>query len=239
MSSSRCAKATSGLTLGTRTFVGVFAAPSSVNSMQLSSSALVKIINLTSGANPNYAAAYNVAYNDLKTNYPNATGAEADVIHWLQVAQQVNSGAKKFDPIAIRAVNAIASQYELGKTINLFGLEEQAASNAIAKDFFTILKNNNGTVQTFDHIIQDDALDGVVNTLGLSPAAWAGALPDSVVKCFTGFNTDTYYDTLTSAQKQEADLLHVAAFYITMDELLGEKFGLSQTTIDKIVAANM
>jgi DNA-binding transcriptional LysR family regulator len=102
--------------------------------MQVSSSALQNIQQLV--AAKNYSAAYAATLADLQSNYPAATGSDADVLTWLNIAQQVNSGAQTPAAVAIRANNAAAVQYETGNSIGLFGPEEQASSDAVATAFF-------------------------------------------------------------------------------------------------------
>jgi ELWxxDGT repeat protein len=203
--------------------------------MKLSQSGLAEV---TKDYNEgDYPAMYAAAASDLVAHYPNATGADADVISWLKTAQQVNSGAKEFHAIAIRAVNAVGVQYEQGESIGLYGPEEQRASNTIAKGFFAGIKPD-GTIQTFDQIINNDAGNGL-NSLGLSRAAWAGALPHLATKIFTDFTTDNYFYTLSPGEQQEACFLHVIATVITFDYILGEGLGLSEATLDNITETDI
>ena len=202
--------------------------------MQLSASALAQIMTLTQGANPNYPAAYAIALQDLTASNPNATGADADVLHWLAIALQVNSGATTAPAIAIRADNAAASALQLGKPLALFGPEEQAASNAVAKSFFSAIMPD-GTVPTFSHIIQLDAQAGL-GVLRLDSDAWAGAVPDAVASSpIVGFNTDNFYDSLSTAEQSEANVIHLIAADLITDEAVGLSLQLNQTEIDPII----
>jgi hypothetical protein len=195
---------------------------------------LSQTVVLGAGPQPNYSAAYTLTLKYLTKADPNATGANADVLHWLAIAQQVNSGATTAPAIAIRADNAAASALQLGKQITLFGPEEQAASNTIARSFFCAILVN-GTVPTFQHIMQIDAQSGL-GSLGLSQDAWAGAVPDLIASSpLVGFNTDNFYDTLTPAEQNEANVIHGIAADLTADEIIGLGLKLSQTTIDKII----
>jgi hypothetical protein len=206
--------------------------------VQLSSAALAQITSLTQGANPNYSAAYAVALQDLTASTPNASGSDADVLQWIAIAEQVNSGATTPQAIAIRANNVAASELILGTQIALFGPQEQAASNAIAASFFQTIIQQSGVVPDFAHVMNIDAQAGLA-VLGLPQYAWAGAVPDSVASSqLVGFATDNFYDNLTSSQQVAANVIHGIASVLATDELIGLSLGISQATIDNIIQAD-
>jgi len=176
--------------------------------LQLSSGALRQVTQAFKAGD--YPSAYQITYNDLKANYPTATGADADAIEWVGIAQQVNSGARTSAAIAIRASNKAADQLLNGRSIDLFGPEEQNSSNKIAVGFLRSVVRNNGALPAFRDIVNIDAQKGL-KALKLPPEAWAGAVPSSLSQALTGFTTNSYYGRLTAAQRQTADEIHVMA----------------------------
>ena len=213
--------------------------------MQLSAGALAQITTLLQGPNPQYASAYSVAYQDLIANYPNATGSDADVLLFLQDAQQINSGAATSVSIFVRANNIAASGLLLGTAITLFGSQNQTSSNAVASAFFNGVNGtggviaNDGNIPTFQQIANIDAQNGLAALgLGQYPEAWAGSMPDSA-QSFFGFTTNNYYDLLNANQQHESLIIHEIALGLATDEEIGLKLGLNQSTIDNIVQVDM
>ena len=140
--------------------------------LRLSSEALSQVNTIV--AQKNYAQAYQVVISDLEQTYGGISlnPVDQDVVQWLNVAIQVNSGTPSVIAVAIRANNQAAVQYEEGKTIALFGPENQASSNAVASSFFSRI-GADGTLPDFKTIQALDAGSGL-EALGLSKAAWAG-----------------------------------------------------------------
>src|SRR5258708_3765063 len=141
--------------------------------MQLSSASVLQIVN-NYVALRNYPQAYQVLLDDLTTHYPNRSAADQDVVSFLNIAIEINSGADTERALMVRANNVAAMQYEKGVSIAMFGPEQQAASDAVAGAFFNALQTNNGVVQGINEIANIDATN-VVKSFGLSKAAWAGA----------------------------------------------------------------
>ncbi len=181
--------------------------------MQISANTLLLLNQLRNNPNlPNYAVGYNAVLQDLKTQNPNPSPADQQILNWISIAYDVNSGASTFDAVAIRAVNQAAVLDQLGEIINLFGPQEQNSSNSIAKAFFTDIINGNGVIPDFQQIQSVDAQKGVT-ALGVAQYSWAGAAPGIA----TGFSDTSFYDQLTPAEQGLADAYHLIALSTTQD----------------------
>ena len=208
--------------------------------LQLSSPSVLQSVN-NLVAQGQYPQAYQMVYNDLVSHNSNLSPGDQDVLKWIDTAIQVNSGADTPTAIAIRANNAAAVQLQQGRDISLFGPEQQNASNAVAEAFFSSLNTSNGVLGTINEIAQIDAAAGTIGSLGLNAAGWGGAVPDSL-SFVTGFNTLNYYNALTPALQQQADITHlvaadaIAAYYAS--GALGASSDLQTTIVDQITSFN-
>jgi hypothetical protein len=119
--------------------------------MQLSSDSVLQIVN-SYVAVGNYPQAYQVVLDDLTSHYPNPSTDDQSVLSFLNTAIDINSGADTLVALAVRANNVAAMQYEKGVFIAMFGPEQQAASDAVARAFFSTLNESGGTVQDIDAI---------------------------------------------------------------------------------------
>lgn len=172
-----------------------------------------------------YPQAYQIILNDLTAHYPHPSAADQSVLDFLTTAIQINSGFSTRNAIFIRANNVAAEQIENGKSITMFGPENQKSSNAVAVAFLTTVVNDpSGTVPPIDTIANKDASAGL-GALNLSPGAWAGATPDSL-SYVTGISTN-YYDQLPSVEQQKADLIHVVSGEISAAYWLTSNTGMS------------
>lgn len=207
--------------------------------MQISQQTLATVQTLQ--ANGQYAAAYSAIIQDLNSQgitlqTPGLSAADHDSLQWVTIAQQVNSGAQTEQALEIRAVNKAAVQYELGQSIDLFGPQEQASSNAVANAYLTQVITGNGTIPPLNVSINSDVTAGL-GALGVSNAAHAAALPDGLSQIFTGFNNDTYYDGLSPAGQQEANFLHITASAMAAQYNLALSLGYSPTEANAVATS--
>ena len=158
-----------------------------------------------------YWQAYQQVFNYLQQAYPTPpTPDDANVMGWLNVAIQVNSDAQTFASVFVRENNVAADVIENGQLITPFGPENQASSDAVGKAFFASINPTTGAIQRTDDIAITDANAGL-QVLGLSPAAWAGAVPPGLgdlIGALTGFYDPNYFSRLTTAQQAEAIAVH-------------------------------
>jgi subtilisin-like proprotein convertase family protein/Ca2+-binding RTX toxin-like protein len=189
--------------------------------LQLSLDAVNEIRNLLAqtGDPGRYTKIYNTMISDIARQYggdlsgiPNA--ADRDVVRWLEVAVEVNSGANTFDALAIRINNTVAgyNQNPGAGVLPLFGTVQQDASNAIAQGLAARVVGATGEMPSFPELIRIDPAAGLP-VLGVSNrGGWAGALPESFVGLSTSpalqfFGSATefetkhgYFDELTSSE---------------------------------------
>jgi hypothetical protein len=119
--------------------------------LKLTPEALAQVNAILATSDPQrFAEAYGVVNADLQSTYGGLelNANDHDVVQWLGIAEQVNSGSESLIAVAIRMNNKVASLIETGRAIDLFGPEQQNASNRIAKGFFDDIQSD-GTLPDF------------------------------------------------------------------------------------------
>jgi hypothetical protein len=97
--------------------------------LQLSAPALAQIQAIVASTDPQrFAQAYAIALQDLSQTTTVLSASDQDVMQWLSIAKQVNSGDKTLASVAIRANNVAAEFLENGKVISLFGVGKRSQS---------------------------------------------------------------------------------------------------------------
>ena len=192
------------------------------NDPKLTPEALAQVNAILASNDPQrFAQAYGVVNADLQSTYGGLqlNANDHDVVQWLGIAEQINSGSQSAIALGIRMNNVVASRLEAGKTIGLFGPEQQAASNRIAQGFFNDIMPD-GTLPDFATIRQNDVSGGIAE-LGIGPAGWAGALPTGF-QWLSTFNDNSYIDGLTPFQKALAYVERMLTGILLEEYLVGK-----------------
>ena len=199
--------------------------------MKVSAATLTQITTLKTQSK--YVDAYNAVKQDLITKNQIKTAADQDVVTWLDTAIEINGGQDTFRATAVRANNVAAVAYATGKHIALFGAEQKAASDAVAKAFVDYVVGQGGSIQSLADIAKVDAGAGL-KALGLAfsngdvqKEYWAGAVPDNF-NAATGLATNTYYKTeLNDIERLRADKVHLIASSVLAVHVTAKSYGFS------------